>query len=103
MKANGPLLRNIFTPGGSAPPVPALIATKASSSRRGVGFHVIIISPCYGRARAVSGYVKRGHHRAHKGTASSRRQDQKTQLEHFDKLKSQDKIQQARSEPVKKP
>jgi hypothetical protein len=41
-----PLLRNIFTPGGRES-IPALIASKASSSGIGVGLQVIIISPCY--------------------------------------------------------
>jgi hypothetical protein len=34
--------------------MPALIAAKASSSLMGVGVHVILMSPCYERARAVS-------------------------------------------------
>jgi hypothetical protein len=38
---------NIFVPGGSAS-MPALIAPKASSSGTGVGFQVIIMSPCCG-------------------------------------------------------
>ena len=34
--------------------MPALIAAKASSSLMGVGDQVILMSPCYERARAVS-------------------------------------------------
>jgi hypothetical protein len=40
--------------------MPALIAANASSSGTGVGFQVIIISPCYGQTRAVIRYRWRG-------------------------------------------
>ena len=52
-EAYSQLLRNIFTPGGRAS-IPPLIAAKASSSLTGVDVQVILIRPCYGRARVVS-------------------------------------------------
>lgn len=49
-RSHPPLLRNTFTSCG-AQSMPALIAAKASSSGTGVGFHVIIMSPCCNKDR----------------------------------------------------